>query len=65
MKKCECCLEGGGENHGCGKGDNKICTKYGTTGSGKGTCNQHGSGTNDDNIVSIFLNMIILLHLFF
>lgn len=57
MKKCECCLEGGGQNDGCGKGDNKICTKYGTTGTGKDTCNKH-RGTNDDTFVSLFFYMI-------
>ena len=51
MKKCECCLGGDDKNKGCGNGDKKMCTRYST---GIGSCSKHGSGTNDDNNLSLF-----------
>jgi hypothetical protein len=61
MKKCQCCLEGGGGNHGCGNGNGSpapICTRYNTTLYGKSMCNQHG-GSQNDSIVSIFLQIVL------
>ena len=52
--KCECCLEGGGGNKGCGDTAGTLCTAFGTGGTGSGMCQYHG-GSSYDNIASLFL----------
>ena len=62
--KCECCLEGGGGNKGCGANNNAnpapICTAYGTNGIGVGdhTCSavtgSNAGGSNTDIFVSVY-----------
>ena len=53
--ECQCCLEGGSGNLGCGYGKSPLCTAYGTNlaGTGNGTCAIR-SGSNYDSFVKIF-----------
>ena len=56
LQKCQCCLDSGPANAGCGNGNGKvapICTTYGSNkaGTGKGTC----AKTNYDSFVSYSL----------
>jgi hypothetical protein len=61
-KKCQCCLEGGGQNKGCGaENEDAKCTVYGTNpaGTGAGTCS-YVSGTNNDSFVRFYFLKINL-----
>ena len=63
IKKCQCCLDGGNGNKGCGGvGNGNICQAYGTnTGNiGADPCIFVGNGTkiNTDSLVSNFFNLL-------
>ena len=70
IQKCQCCLDSGTANAGCGNGGGKaapICATYGSNkaGTGQGTCAliNKGTKTNYDSFVSdsLILELEILL----